>query len=88
MSSVNAFLKDFIDMRKGLVPSGVSGTVQLVDPLKKDTKKGKKKPTTALELADEGKMTVAKIVEEKPKHRPVLEFIQDRCNDLTKAKMA
>jgi len=87
MSSVNAFLKDFISMRKALVPSGVAGGMKLIDPT--PTKgKGKKKVTTAQELVDEGKMTVAKIIEEKPKARPVLEFLQDRCNQLTTMKMA
>ena len=76
-------------MRKSLVPSGVAGDMKLVDPGPKNTKsKGKKKATTATELSEDGKMTVAKIVEEKPKARPVLEFLQDRCNELTRAKMA
>ena len=73
-------------MRKTLTPSGVAGDMKLIDPGPK-TGKGKKKATTATELSD-SKMSVAKIVEEKPKARPVLEYIQDRCNQLTTAKMA
>jgi hypothetical protein len=89
MSGVNTFLKEFIAMRKALAPTGVAGDMKLIDPGPKNGKgKGKKKATTATELAEDGKMTVAKIVEEKPKARPVLEFLQDRCNELTKAKMA
>ena len=87
MSAANAFLRDFIQMRKCLVPSGVAGDTKLVTSALPNGKKGKKK-TTAPELGDDGKMTVAKIIEDKPKNRDVIQFLQDRCNELTIAKMA
>jgi hypothetical protein len=87
MSSTNAFLKEFMSLRKSLVPSGTGAGVSLIDPTPK--KKGRKHATTAPELAaEDGKMTIAKIVEEKPKFRDVCEFIQNRCNELTLIKMA
>jgi hypothetical protein len=86
MSAANAFLRDFIQMRKSLVPSGVAGDTKLVTSALPNGKKSKKK-TTAPELGDDGKMTVAKIIEDKPKNRDVIQFLQDRCNELTIAKM-
>lgn len=88
MSSVNGFLKDFIQMRKGLVPSGTAGDVRLVDPGPSGKKGKKAPPTRPTELKDDGKMTVAKIIEEKPKVREVIQYLQDRCNDFTMQKMA
>ena len=77
-------------MRKQLTTTGKAGDTTLVTQAapEKGKGKGKKKATTAPELMDESKVTVAKIIEEKPKNRVVLEYIQDRCNDLTRAKMA
>lgn len=90
MSGVNAFLKDFLEMRKSLVPSGTAGDIKLIDPGPASGKKGKgkKKATAPTELKDEGKMTVAKIIEDKPKPKEIIQYLQDRCNDCTIAKMA
>lgn len=88
MSGTNAFLKEFIQMRKSLVPSGVAGDMKLVTSAVSNTPKTKKHATTAPELKEDGKMTVAKIIEDKPKPREVIQYLQDRCNDCTVAKMA
>jgi len=89
MSGTNAFLKEFIAMRKTLAPSGVAGDTKLTAQTDKGKAKGKgktkEKPSDPIKMDG---ITVAKIIEDKPKPKDVVKFLQDRCNELTIKKMA
>jgi hypothetical protein len=85
MSAANAFLKEFMAMRKTLAPSGVAGDTKLVPQAGKG--KGKGKATGSDPIKMDG-ITLAKIIEEKPKPKEIVKFLQDRCNELTIKKMA
>jgi hypothetical protein len=87
MSATNAFLKEFIAMRKTLAPSGMAGDTALTAQPTKGKGKGKAKATASEPIKMDG-ITVAKIIEDKPKSKEVVKFLQERCNELTIKKMA
>jgi hypothetical protein len=84
MSAVNAFLKDFLEMRKSLAPTTpkIVGNPQPANPT---TKKRKEKFTKEQTTQDP---TVMTIIEDKPHKRVVIEYLQKRANELTEQKMA
>jgi hypothetical protein len=87
------FLRDFIEMRKSLVPVNHQGNMTLIDPLPKNPsgqkREGKKiKQEMTSKQTTEGDMTMAKIIEEKPDRKEMLRFLQTMANDLTLKKMA
>lgn len=87
MSATNAFLKEFMAMRKTLAPSGMAGDMTLTPQASKGKGKGKVKATGSDPIKMDG-ITLAKIIEEKPKPKEIVKFLQDRCNELTIKKMS
>ena len=84
MSAVNGFLKDFMEMRKSLVPP----TPKIVGnptPANPETKKRKEKFTKEQTTKDP---SIATIIEDKPHKRVVIEYLQKHANHLTETKMA
>jgi hypothetical protein len=76
MPELPSFLKDFMDMRNKI--SKNSNPVE-----KKNILKGTVKPTdTGLDGT-----TLASIIEKKPSKKIVAEYIQKRCDELSKEKM-
>jgi hypothetical protein len=86
MSAVNSFLKEFLEMRKGLSKNPGEPVQAKKDP-KKAVLEPKKKPKMTKEQIVEkpGLMT---IVQDKPGRRVVIEYLQNRANELTEQKMA
>ena len=83
MSGVNAFLKDFIEFRKALQPSPtIVGNPKPANP---QARKRKEKFKQEQEKKDTSLMT---IIEDKPHKRVVIEYLQNRANELTEQKMA
>lgn len=82
MSAVNAFLKDFLEMRKNLQPP--SKIVGNPTPANPDTKKRKEKFKKEQEVDGMSLMT---IIEKKPHRREVIKYLQDRANHYTVEKM-
>lgn len=78
------FLKDFLNMRRNLhkeaPPPQVTSAVG-------DTKKRKAKGTSDHRQDEMMGITVAKIIEEKPTKKEVMEYFQKECDRLTKDKM-
>jgi len=87
MSNNNAFLKEFLTMRKELVPKGPAGPSPTDVLPKKKNGRAKAKPQLKQELQTEkpGLMT---IIEEKPHKKVVIEYLQVKANELTGQKMA
>ena len=81
MSAVNAFLKDFLEMRKSLTPQQIVGNPTPANP---ETKKRKEKFTKQQQVKD---ASLATIIEDKPHKRVVVEYLQKRANGLTEQKM-
>lgn len=76
MPELPSFLKDFMDMR-----NKISKNTNPVE--KKNILKGTVKPTdTGLDGT-----TLASIIEKKPSKKIVAEYIQKRCDELSKEKM-
>jgi hypothetical protein len=76
MPEIPSFLKEFIDMRKKLTTN--------VPPAEKKKKlKGETKP---IDTALDG-TSLASIIEKKPSKKVIEEYIQRRCDELTKEKM-
>ena len=84
MSAVNGFLKDFMEMRKSLVPP-TPKIVGKPTPANPVTKKRKEKFTNEQTTQNP---TLATIIEDKPHKRVVIEFLQNHANHLTETKMA
>lgn len=86
----NGFLKDFMEMRKALVPANHPGRSGVVDPLPKNpSDKGKKKKQQpSFTQQTEGEVTMAKIIEDKPPKNDVIRYLQHLANELTTKKMA
>ena len=87
MSSTNAFLKDFIEMRKSITPNTLPN---LVSPNVKDTKNGvkvKKQKPPVTQNQETSESTLAKIIEEKPPKKNVIAYLQTFANELTIQKM-
>lgn len=80
MNAHNGFLKEFLDIRKNLHKS---------EPSVKETR-GKMRNQKVMPTADNEtpiEITLARIIEEKPKKKEVEEFLQKECDKLTKEKM-
>jgi hypothetical protein len=92
MSGGNGFLKDFMQMRKAMIPANHQGRPGVIDPLPKNpsgqkrTGKQKKQEPTQKQQT-EGETTMAKIIEEKPERKEVVRFLQTLANELTTKKM-
>ena len=89
MSNTNAFLKEFLAMRKSLTPAPVSAAASSkapedVLPKNKNGRKPKAEITKDQQTDKPGLMT---IVENKPHKRVVIEYLQHKANDLTEEKM-
>jgi hypothetical protein len=84
MSQMNGVLKDFLDMRRNLHKSSSEPTAAVKDARKKQLA-AKTAPT-----ADNGtppEITLARIIEDKPKRKEVEAFLQTECDKMTKDKM-
>ena len=79
---VPAFLKDFLAMRKSLPKIANPTPVQQAA-----APKTKKKSTSQGTLDQLGEMSIAKIIEDKPPKKVVLEYIQKECDRLTAEKL-
>lgn len=79
----NEFLKQFIEMRKGMTPAPGTKSVAAVDALPKSKKAKKTGPRQ--EVLETG---LQHIIESKPGRKDVEEYLQDMCNKLTASKMA
>jgi hypothetical protein len=82
MSGLNAFLHDFIRMRKEMTPfkdsSKATGAVKM---------KPKSRVTYKKDDVPENN-SLAQIIEKKPHRREVIEYLQERANTLTEIKMS
>jgi hypothetical protein len=88
MANNNAFLKEFLNMRKALHPTSSGSSLSPADVLPKKGKpkaKTKEALTEKQETKEPGLMT---IIEDKPHKRVVIEYLQKRANELTAKKMA
>ena len=79
----NEFLKQFVEMRKGMAPPPGQQSVKASDVLPK-SKKAKKLGSTK-KVTETG---LQHIIETKPGRKVVEEYFQDVCNKLTAEKMA
>jgi hypothetical protein len=86
MNNNNGFLKEFLAMRKELKPSATTSPSPTDVLPKKDGGKKKAKPQMKKELETE-KPGLMGIIENKPHKRVVIEYLQDRANDLSEEKM-
>jgi hypothetical protein len=77
MPELPAFLKEFMDMRKGV------NKKEATPQEKKKIQKGQTKP---IETGLDG-TSLASIIEKKPSKKMVAEYIQKRCDALSKEKM-
>ncbi len=79
----NPFLRDFLKMRQAIsVPGPQHKAAGGAEPAKK-----KKEPKPLAALAEPEGISIAKIIEDKPKRKVLIEFLQTRANALTKEKM-
>lgn len=86
MSAVNSFLKEFLEMRKGLPASPGEPVKAKKDPKKASMEPKKKAKFTKEQTVDKpGLMT---IIQDKPGRRVVIEYLQNRSNEFTEQKMA
>lgn len=83
----NGFLKDFMSMRKNLQPSTLHPGKMVSGPPAEKKKGGRPSKQTPLTQSPEGSLTLAKLVEEKPKRGIVEEYLQNRANEETLRKM-
>jgi hypothetical protein len=83
----NSFLKEFLEMRKGLSPSQPATANLAAAVLPQKGTRNKKKPslTQTQKVQDGGLMH---ITENKPPKKEVIEYLQKRANELTVEKMA
>lgn len=79
----NAFLKDFLEMRKQQNPLSKSPAEVLPKKEKKKTQL-KQEPKALTETSEP---TLQSIIEEKPNKRIVIDFLQDKANAYTIQKM-
>ena len=82
MSAHNGFLKEFLDIRKNLHKSTPEPTVK-----DKRTKMRNQKTNPTADNETPIEITLARIIEEKPKKKEVEAFFQQECDKLTKEKM-
>jgi len=76
MPELPAFLKEFMDMRKNVQKQASPAD-------KKKVLKGQVKP---IDTGADG-TTLASIIEKKPSKKVVAEYLQKRCDELSKEKM-
>lgn len=76
----NDFLKQFIEMRKAIAPSGA--VAARVDPT--PTSKRAKKTSSVQKITEGG---LQHIIENKPPRKEVEEYFQKACDELTADKM-
>ena len=75
----NAFLRQFIEMRKSIAPNPMA-TVAAAPPASKKAKK-----TSKAQVYTEGGLQ--EIIETKPGKKHLEEYFQKMCNELTAEKM-
>jgi hypothetical protein len=80
MDSHNSFLREFMAMRKTIIPSAITAG----KPAAKEEKKKKPKIEPKQEAQEAG---MAEIIEKKPHKKVVIEFMQRRANELSVQKM-
>jgi len=88
--SGNGFLKDFMNMRKELVPAVGSNGVVSPTPKNPSGQKrtgNKKKVLPTQRQTTEGETSLATIIEDKPERREVVRYLQTLANELTTRKM-
>jgi hypothetical protein len=84
MNNNNGFLKEFLAMRKELKPSATTSPSPADVLPKKDKRKPKPQMKKELETEKPGLMG---IIENKPHKRVVIEYLQNRANELSEEKM-
>lgn len=77
----NDFLRQFLEMRKAIAPSGAAAAH--IDP--KSTSKRAKKTSSVQKITDGG---LQHIIENKPGRKDLEEYMQHRCDELTAERMA
>jgi hypothetical protein len=86
MQNNNAFLKEFLAMRKNVTT--VAPSLSPTDVLPKKGKAGPKTKEALSEKQQRKEPGLMTIIEEKPHKRVVIEYMQKRANELTEKKMA
>jgi hypothetical protein len=81
--ATNAFLKDFLVMRKSLTPAGISKEAHIPTPVQKK-KRGMPKMSEEKETLN---TTLQTIKEEKPPKKVVICYLQEKANEFTVEKM-
>ena len=81
MDGHNSFLKEFLNMRKTIVPS----SIPVAPAAKKKDEKKKKRPIEPTQTTESAGL--AEIVENKPNKKVVIEYLQKRANELSAEKM-
>jgi len=79
----NAFLSQFIEMRRGIAAQNPSAAQAAAAQMPKSKKT--KKTSSKQAFTDGG---IQGIIEHKPGKKEVMEFLQKRCDELTAEKMA
>ena len=77
----NDFLRQFIEMRKQIAPTGALAAKVETKPASKRAKKG-----SSVQKVTEG--GIQHIIENKPGRKEVEEYFQKACDELTSEKMA
>ena len=80
----NAFLKDFLEMRKQTSPASKSPADVLP---KKDTKKKTQLKEEPKSITQTNQPSLQSIIEEKPHRKVLIEFLQNKANEYTLQKM-
>lgn len=83
-ANINSVLKDFMDMRKNLHKDTTQPMTKKEERAK--ALKGKTNPSV-LSTDTPIEITLARIIEAKPKRKEVETFLQAECDKLTKEKM-
>ena len=82
--ATNAFLKDFLVMRKGLTSAGITKEPHIPTPVQKK-KRGMPKLSEEKETLN---TTLQTIKEEKPPKKMVSNYLQEKANEYTVEKMS
>jgi hypothetical protein len=86
---IPGFLKDFLAMRRDLHKKSIPPSTTLPTATGAPPAPKSKKQKSTSEVAQESMMgiSVAKIIEDKPPKKDVIQYFQDQCDRLTKEKM-
>jgi hypothetical protein len=84
MQNNNAFLKEFLNMRKNVSASSPAPS----DVLPKKNKPVAKTKEALSEKQERKEPGLLTIIEDKPEKRVVIEYLQKKANELTEKKMA